>query len=317
MSTFLADLLHDLREKRLLPVALVLAVAIAAVPMVLARGSSGGGGADSSGSAAQRPSAAASAQKEIATLVEDAKPRVSDLGKYGTKNPFKPPSGFAGKPAQAGSATGSAVTGASVAAAGGSGSAGKGTSGGSGSGSSGSAPAAPAPAPVTSPPATIPRRAYAYVADLTFSVNGRSRRIRGARRLRMLPSSTSPLLLFLGVTQSGGDAVFLVDSSLRAAGEGRCSPSPSQCATVAIGAGAEHDFTTAGGDSYTLRIDEIRKVALRSRRASASRRAAASRKRARAARSGPVRRFSLPVLVDLVSGPDTTAARSSARRGGR
>lgn len=314
MSTFLADLLHDLREKRLLPVALVLAVAIAAVPIVLARGSSGGS-AGSPGSVAQRPSAAASAQKEIATLVQSGDRGVSDLGKYGSKNPFKPPSGFAGKPAQAGTATGSAIASGSP-GTGSSGSPGKGSSGGSASpGSSGSAPAVTSP-PVTSPPARVRRRAYAYVADLTFTANGRTRRIRGARRLRMLPSSSSPLLLFLGVTQSGGDAVFLVDSSLRAAGEGRCSPSPSQCATVAIGAGAEHEFTTAAGDSYTLRVDEIRKVALRSGKASAAG-ATASRRRARAASAGPVRRFSLPVLVDLVSGPDTTAARSSARRGGR
>ncbi len=37
----------------------------------------------------------------------------------------------------------------------------------------------------------------------------------------MLPSSGSPLLVFLGATRSGGDAVFLVDSGLRQAGRGQ------------------------------------------------------------------------------------------------
>ena len=76
----------------------------------------------------------------------------------------------------------------------------------------------------------------------------------------MLPRQAAPLLIFMGVTAEGGDAVFLVDSTLQAAGEGRCKPSPSDCAFAYIGAGSEHVFTEEDGDSYALRIDEIRKV---------------------------------------------------------
>ena len=39
-------------------------------------------------------------------------------------------------------------------------------------------------------------------------------------RLGMLPSESNPLLLFLGVDSGGDNAVFLVDSTLSASGEG-------------------------------------------------------------------------------------------------
>src|SRR5262245_46512405 len=40
---------------------------------------------------------------------------------------------------------------------------------------------------------------YRYVADVTFAANGHKRHIKGLERLDMLPSESSPLLLFLGV----------------------------------------------------------------------------------------------------------------------
>src|SRR5918992_1193280 len=88
----------------------------------------------------------------------------------------------------------------------------------------------------------------------------RTRKIKGMERLDMLPSQASPLLLFLGVTASGGNAVFLVDSTLDTAGEGRCKPSRSECAFLYLGAGSEHEFVNDEGDSYQLKVDEIRKV---------------------------------------------------------
>ena len=97
----------------------------------------------------------------------------------------------------------------------------------------------------------------------------------------MLPSASNPLLLFLGVTANGDHAVFLVDSSLKAVGEGKCTPSRDQCANVYIGAGAEEEFTDADGESYTLRVDEIRKVTVASQ-AKAAKAARARAKRARA-----------------------------------
>ena len=47
--------------------------------------------------------------------------------------------------------------------------------------------------------------------------------------------------------------------------------SASDCAFLYIGAGSEHEFTNDDGDSYTLRIDEIRKVQVDGTAAAASR----------------------------------------------
>ena len=101
---------------------------------------------------------------------------------------------------------------------------------------------------------------YTYVLDVTFANNGRTRKIKGMERLDMLPSAASPLLLFLGVSPDAGNAVFLVDSKLETAGEGSCEPSKAECAFLYLGAGSEHMFTNEDGDSYRLRIDQIRKV---------------------------------------------------------
>jgi hypothetical protein len=127
----------------------------------------------------------------------------------------------------------------------------------------------------------------------------------------MLPSENNPLLLFLGVSANAGNAVFLVDSTLKAAGEGKCKPKPSECAFLYIGAGSEHAFTNDNGDSYELRIDEIRKVRVGSG-ASASK-----AKRASAAVGEPVEptRFSSPLIADEVStGAESDSTDNQDRR---
>jgi glyoxylate utilization-related uncharacterized protein len=131
----------------------------------------------------------------------------------------------------------------------------------------------------------------------------------------MLPNEDSPLLLFLGVSANAGNAVFLVDSTLDAAGEGKCKPRARECAFLYIGAGSEHEFTNDDGDSYTLRIDEIRKVRVDGSTAAASRK----HKSARAAVGKPMaaRRFASPLIADLVtvsSGGDADSTDHQDRR---
>ena len=145
---------------------------------------------------------------------------------------------------------------------------------------------------------------YRYVVDVTFIANGRTRHIKGLERLDMLPSQDQPLLLFLGVTTGAGNAVFLVDSTLDAAGEGKCKPKASECAFLYIGAGSEHAFTNDDGDSYRLRIDEIRKVQVGARpQPRAAERARTRRSAPRASR----RRFSSPLIADEESCPPAPA----------
>ena len=139
---------------------------------------------------------------------------------------------------------------------------------------------------------------YKYVVDVTFTANGRTRRIKGMEKLDMLPNQASPLLIAMGVTVDGGNAVFLVDSTLKAAGEGRCKPSGKECAFAYIGPGSEHVFTEEDGDSYTVRVDEIRKVEVKPG-ATGAKAGKAEGARANASVGGP-RRFVPPLLADLV-----------------
>jgi hypothetical protein len=264
MKIFLLDLWHDLRAKRLWPVAVVLAVALVAVPVVLSKPSETAGPAPvpTVRKAPEPKEAAALAQVKLDSSADDA--RGSTLDTFDPSDPFKPPAKVTkkktetdapsslegntggGTPAgDTGASTGTTDTGSTGGSTGTTGGGYTGTTGGTGGGGT-----------------TTPTPQYRYVVDATFTANGRTRHIKGLQRLDMLPNQASPLLLFLGATRDGGSAVFLVDSSLQAdgEGEGKCKPNASECAFLYLGAGSEDAFTNDDGDSYTLRIDEIRKV---------------------------------------------------------
>ena len=293
MQIFLLDLWHDLREKRLWPVAVALLLGLVAVPVLLAK-------------PAEEPSAPAvttavpeeKQEEALAALAEvklgqDVVGSGSTLGVFDPDNPFQPPKGAIKKedatpPASSGPGTASSTTdggsigggptgGGDVSTGGGGGTTGGGDTGGGGDD------------PVDGETRTT---VFKYVVDVTFSANGRTRRIKGLEKLDMLPSSRSPLLIFMGVTAKGDDAVFLVDSTLEAAGEGRCKPSPQECSFAFIGAGAEYVFTEEDGDTYTIKIDEIRRVKVDTSKGAQGAKARAS--------VGPQRRFIPPVFADEV-----------------
>jgi hypothetical protein len=292
MKIFLLDLWHDLKEKRLWPVAVVLLVGLVAVPVLLAK-------------PADEPAAPAPVATDAAAkpdvLKQLAKVKLGDdevgdgstLGAFDPSNPFNPPKGAIKKqPNAAAVAAGpDADKPGSQASTGDDGSTvtpGGGTTGGvpgglPGNGNTGGG------GPTTT--TTV----YKYVVDLTFTANGHRRHIKGMEKLDMLPNQSSPLLIFMGVTPKGSNAVFLVDSTLEAAGEGSCKPSASECAFAYIGAGSEYIFSEEDGDSYTVRIDEIRKVKV----SPGAKAAKAGAAKARAA-VGPNRRFIPPLVADLV-----------------
>ena len=306
MKIFLLDLWHDLRAKRLWPVAVVLAVALVAVPVVLSKPSE---------TPAPTPTAVRKAPdprdlKALASVkLAETDERGSSLDTFDPSDPFRPPKKVT-KAAKQASGADSSITsetpdsgsgGASPGGTGDTGSTGGGTTGGGETPSTGGGDA---------PTTTVQ---YRYVVDVTFSANDRTRHIKGMERLDMLPNQDSPLLLFLGVSANAGNAVFLVDSTLEAAGEGRCKPRASDCAFLYLGAGSEHEFTNEEGDSYTLRIDEIRKVKVDGSSAAASR-----SKSARAAIGSPAprRRFLSPLAdVETVSnGSETNSTDHQDRR---
>ena len=67
---------------------------------------------------------------------------------------------------------------------------------------------------------------FTYVLDVTFWANGRKRTIEGLKKLDMLPNQAAPLLIFMGVTDDAGNAVFLVDSTLNGDRRGQVQAEP-------------------------------------------------------------------------------------------
>jgi hypothetical protein len=325
MNNFVQDLWHDLRAKRLWPVALVLLAGIVAVPLVLAK--------KAEQPAAPPPPApeAQTQEPESEGPAELAEVKLEDLGQGSgsslsafddPSNPFAPPpkvlermkeeeeegtAAPAGSGSGAGSGAGSLSPGSEgeVSLGGGSGGGGAGTDTGSvdtgdTGGDTGETPAPPVDG--DEKPTTVN---YTYVADVTFRTNNRRRKIKAMEKLDILPDRANPLLIFLGVTESAGNAVFLVDSTLKAVGEGSCKPSKSECAFLYLGPGSEHEFTNDMGDSYTLRVDEIRRVKLDDgkKKAGAAKKKDKKKKLAGAAlqQPSPARRFSPPLIADVVS----------------
>ena len=304
MTGFVLSIWNDLRARRLWPVALALAVALVAVPVLLLK------------PAKEAPQPAASPAKPSPaanrTPVSLATEGASSLDRFTSKNPFrgvKMQIASTGTSGAASAATGgsSSLAGASTGGSTGSSPSGGGSSGGgpSGGGSSGggsetgSSPSTETPsAPSGSPKKKTTK--YTYVADLSFGRSGHLRRHRSFPKLGILPSAEDPLLVFLGVTAKGGNAAFLVDSTLVPQGEGKCKPSAKTCNFLYLGPGSEHRFTDPDGNVWTLRIDAIGKV--RVKKAGASKAHASKRPKAHTATGErhAARRFVPPLFVDLI-----------------
>jgi hypothetical protein len=229
----------------------------------------------------------------------------SALDRFAEGDPFTPPDRIAAK-----------GDGASASAS----AAGPGDGGASPGGGGGEPePRSPSPGGLAPPPVTRTETTeFEYVADVTFWNGDRRRTMRGLRKLDMLPNQSAPVLIFMGTSGQGGNAVFLVDSTLKTTGEGHCVPDRANCAYVHIGPGSEQVFTTEAGDAYRLRVDEIRRVRTRDAGTSASPSASSSN-----GDGPPVQRFHLPSLTDFVEVSTTTTtaaaftAASSNSKGGR
>jgi hypothetical protein len=242
MSSF-RTILSDLVEKRLWPVAVLLLVALVAVPLVLARSP-----ADSSETTATTPVAAAAAAGV------PTEPAVSVVGESSSdaplrgraKNPFKqqhvpPKSKTADGGGTAPVGTPPADSGASAPGSGGDGS------------SSGGAPSAPSAPPKTYSMATV---------DVRFGpATGPRHTHKDLPRLRALPSANRPIVVFLGMRKGLDTAVFLISSDVHVQGEGSCTPSRAECTAVELREGdvVLLDVAAANGRVTQYELD-LRKI---------------------------------------------------------
>jgi len=287
---FLRSLLKDLVEKRLWPVALLLVVALAAVPMLVGRT------AGTAPTTAAAPTVAAGAgdtgttAKASVTLTTEPSDQRHDHGRV--RDPFTSPAAPKDENATTASTPKSAAPAPSAAAATTTIQKGATTPGASAStGSTGTGSATPTPTPTptpntsTTPKTTTPKKATTpakpkaldktdtYHVSLRFGVNGAPlKTITDVARLSPLPSETDPFFVFLGVlkteTTHEQRAVFMVSSDAVPTGEGACHPTQQDCETIELAKGQTvfFDYTAPDGTptQYELELAGIHETQIAS-----------------------------------------------------
>ena len=295
----LENVWSGLLQRRLLPVAILLLAALAAIPFVLAKDPEPI--APPPPPAAEKaPTAADAAADPVVSLVADGE-RAQRRRVLGVrKNPFEPakaPKAEAtAAPSQAqvqgapdtGSAGGKPVTG----------------TGGSPAGGSGGAPSAPvspvAPVAPVGPEAEKQPAYEMYSLTVRFgSSEAGSLDKLNLPRLKALPSAEDPVLVYLGPGKGAKTAIFMVDEGVEAQGDASCKPSPDNCETLHMRVGDTEflDVTDEDGGvgaQYQLDLLKIKtsKTADAAKAGEARAKASeAGRKvlRARQAASGPLR----------------------------
>jgi hypothetical protein len=252
MSAFLVDLWHDLKQKRLWPVAVLLIAATAAVPVVLAKPSEEAGEAP--------PPPLRTAQPQLPPIEAETVPASSELSVFDAHNPF---TADKDSPAEPGS-------GSSSSSGGGSGSSktsgfDTGTSGSSGSdsssGSTGSSPGGSSDGGSGGGGGTF---WFTYKIDIKFGAIGEEKTKKGLESLDILPNEQNPMLVFMGIKDDGTTAVFMIlDPGLETTGEGKCSPSDDRCSFVELTVKPNNDevfLNSSRGDDYSLRLLRVRRV---------------------------------------------------------
>jgi hypothetical protein len=292
MNDFLLDIWNDLREKRLWPVAVLLLVGLIAVPVVLSKPTEEPTVAPVT-SAPQAKTEGVAKGLAALTVAKDEPGEGSTLDVFDPSDPFKPPKDVIAKSKESSdTGTGTGSTGAST------GSTGQPASTGS-TGTSGSG--------TTSTPTETKVVKYRFVVDGSLTVNGKKKKFESLKTIGLLPGEKNPLFAYLGVGKNQDNAVFLVDTTLipAADGDGKCRPSRDKCAFLYLGPGETQRFTTADGDTYKLRISQIRKVVVTTDESSDADKSADDGGGATGASTEATdHRFSSPLLTDLVTGSD-------------
>ena len=288
LNGMVRSVFQDLVEKRLWPVALAMVVALIAIPVVLSK--------PASSTPAPAPAAATAPATGSGGSLSAFQPVVSSEGSksseirkalrgFSTKDPFK----VQGLKSGGGDQGSVQVEGGDATVSGGGSATGSGSTGGgnaspestSGSGQSTgtSAPSGPT--------------YYTYTVDVRFGKEGNLDKKR-LERFRALPSSQDPVIVFMGVTADGEDAVFLVSSASGTTGEGDCQPDDT-CTFLYMKPGQQQAFESVDGNNqvvtYVLKLLEVNVEKTDPPKGTSSASSKASRRAARVARSKRARGF--------------------------
>ena len=264
---FLNNLYRDMRDRRLLLPALALVIAVIAVPAALS---------SSSATTAPPPAPAASGSAhEAATSpavlteqlgVTDYRKRLEQIK---SKNPFR--KHFTSVPKSA--KLGIVPTGATSSTA---------TTTITGTGSSSATPSATSTVPATGgsttpagsttpsapssePPNETPKPTTELIQrriDVKVGPQGDLQKRTGVKQLKMLPTPSTPVVVFLGTNEAGTRASFLVSTDVTAvSGDGSCLTTTSSCQFLTLKKGQVESFDYAPDTlTYKLKLLAIRDV---------------------------------------------------------
>jgi hypothetical protein len=242
IQKFGSDLVYDLRSRGLLPLAVILVIAIVAVPFLVTRMSSSDP-APAPGQATQSATVkpAPEGQSAVVTYSSPGLRKSDRLDARSSKDPFVQ---------QFPAIDNTATTSSSGSAEGGTGTSGGGTTGGSDT--------------VTITGTTKSKLYYFYYdTDVRAGESGTElKRTNRVDPFTLLPSQEIPVVVFLGVASGGKQAVFSVSRQVTGvSGQGTCYPDPESCELLGIASGGGADLVYAGdGKTYRIEVARIKFV---------------------------------------------------------
>jgi hypothetical protein len=246
IQKFFGDVVYDLRSRGLLPVAILLLVAMIAVPILVTRG-----GSDSSSSSLQPAAAAAKTPPEVerAVVAYDAGVRnyKKRLAGAAAQDPFHQEFSQAAAAAAA-SQLNSTVTTPTQASG--------------GSSSAGTASPSTGTSTGTSSGTTVTHRRYLYrsVADISAGeVSQPLQRRKHIPAFTSLPNQVTPVMVYLGSSLDRKHAYFSISRSAdQLTGQGVCAPSPTDCSLLVLRVGQSEDMVySVDGKTYRVKINKI------------------------------------------------------------
>jgi hypothetical protein len=252
----LTDLYRDLRDRRLLLPAIVLAVALIAVPMALSSSATPTSTAPVPAPAAAEAGQQTAAEPAVLTRQLGFTAYRKRLQRNQTKDPFRQQFTLPEVTSELGQSSVTEPVTEPV-----DGTTGVTTSGGgSTSASSITEPSASSSSPdagtptSSSGPSGVPTL-YAFQADLAIGPPGDVSRRKHVELGKLLPSKEKPIIAFVGATQDMKHGLFLVSADVSSVdGDGRCVPGPDNCSLLRLKVGDEAELAYAPESDRTYRL---------------------------------------------------------------
>ncbi|WP_027008108.1 hypothetical protein [Conexibacter woesei] len=269
MPPFLRNVITDLVEKRLWPVAVALVAALVAVPIAL------GGKSEATTPPAVASAATSSATPSPTTAAQVVSLEQQAAGKTANASSVRDPFVQHHQPHATDAeirasvkTTAEALVAALAPKKRAATSASTSTGGGSSSSTGGSTstgtttPSTGTTTPSTGGTTTPAKKVTTYSVDLSFGESGAERKYNNIARLTPLPSSDSPFFVYMGLSADKRSATFLINGDVVPSGDGHCTPSPTDCQQITLTRGDIEFFDmqsgTAGVVQYQLELLNIK-----------------------------------------------------------